>query len=78
MLAGELPFTADTPVAVLLKHMSDTPPPLHLRALDLPPALDKVLARALAKRPEERFPTGAALVRAVEQAWGMAESGGQG
>jgi tRNA A-37 threonylcarbamoyl transferase component Bud32 len=78
MLAGELPFTADTPVAVLLKHMSDTPPPLRLRALDLPPALDQVLARALAKRPEERFPTGAALVQAVEQAWRTAEPGGRG
>ncbi len=71
MLAGELPFTADTPVAVLLKHMSDTPPKLRLRAPDLPPALDEILERALAKDPEERYPSGAALVRAVEQAWGL-------
>jgi serine/threonine-protein kinase len=71
MLVGELPFTADTPVAVLLKHLSDPPPPLHLRAPDLPSALDKVLDRALAKRPEERYPSGAALVQAVEQAWGL-------
>ncbi|GEM_PF-839879 len=69
MLAGELPFTADTPVAVLLKHISDTPPPLHRRVPDLPPALDQVLQRALAKKPEDRFPSGAALVQAVEQAW---------
>ena len=69
MLAGELPFTADTPVAVLLQHISATPPPIHLRAPDLPPALDKVLKRALAKKPEERYPSGAALVQAVEQAW---------
>ena len=72
MLVGELPFTADTPVAVLLQHISATPPPIHLRAPDLPPALDKVLDRALAKKPEERYPTGAALVQAVQQAWGLA------
>jgi serine/threonine-protein kinase len=72
MLAGELPFTADTPVAVLLKHISDSPPPIHLRVPDLPLALDQVLERALAKAPEDRYPTGAALVRAVRKAWGMA------
>jgi tRNA A-37 threonylcarbamoyl transferase component Bud32 len=70
MLAGELPFTADTPVAVLLKHISDTPPPLHVRVPGLPSSLDGVLRRALAKEPEERYPTGAALARAVAQAWG--------
>lgn len=71
MLAGELPFTADTPVAVLLQHISTAPPSIHLRAPDLPPALDQVLARALAKKPEERYPSGAVLVEAVQQAWGL-------
>jgi serine/threonine-protein kinase len=71
MLSGELPFTADTPVAVLLKHISDTPPPIHSRAPDLPPALDPVLKRALAKQPEHRYPSGEALVQAVELALGF-------
>jgi serine/threonine-protein kinase len=71
MLAGELPFTADTPVAVLLKHISDTPPPVHQRVPDLPRSLDRVLDRALAKKSEDRYASGAALVRAVEQAWGL-------
>jgi tRNA A-37 threonylcarbamoyl transferase component Bud32 len=71
MLAGELPFTADTPVAVLLKHISDTPPPIHLRVPEIPPALDKVLEKALAKKPTDRYPSGAALVQAVEQSWGV-------
>jgi len=77
MLVGELPFTADTPVAVLLQHISAAPPSIHLRAPDLPPALDKVLERALAKKPEERYPSGAALVQAVEQAWGLPRHGGE-
>jgi tRNA A-37 threonylcarbamoyl transferase component Bud32 len=70
MLAGELPFTGDTPVAVLMKHISDTPPALGLRVPDLPPALDEVLQGALAKNPEDRYPSGAALIQAVEAAWG--------
>ncbi len=69
MLSGALPFTADTPVAVLMKHMSDEPPPIRMRVPDLPAALDQVLDRALAKKPEDRYPSGAALVRAVEAAW---------
>ena len=71
MLTGELPFTADTPVAVLMKHMSDTPPSIRDRAPELPEALAQVMERALAKTPEERFPSGAALVQAVEQAWNL-------
>ena len=71
MLTGELPFTADTPVAVLMKHMSDTPPSIRTRAPELPETLARVMDRALAKIPEERYPTGAALVQAVEQAWSL-------
>jgi tRNA A-37 threonylcarbamoyl transferase component Bud32 len=71
MLTSELPFTADTPVAVLLKHISDDPPSARLRAPDLPPELDEVLERALAKKPKDRYPSGAALIQAVEQAWGL-------
>jgi hypothetical protein len=77
MLAGDLPFTADTPVAVLLKHMSDAPPSIRARAPELPEALAQVMDRALAKTPQERYSSGAALVQAVEQAWdlGPASSG---
>jgi serine/threonine-protein kinase len=71
MLAGELPFAADTPVAVLLKHLSDAPPSVRLRVPDLPEELDQVLERALSKHAEERYPNGAALVKAVEDAWGL-------
>ena len=71
MLAGDLPFTADTPVAVLLKHMSDAPPSIRTHTPELPEALAQVMDRALAKAPQDRYPSGAALVQAVEQAWGL-------
>jgi serine/threonine-protein kinase len=70
MFSGELPFTADTPVGVLLKHISDVPPPILSIAPDLPPGLEPVLKRALAKKPEQRYPNASALVQAVELALG--------
>jgi serine/threonine-protein kinase len=71
MLTGDLPFTAETPVGVLLKHMSDAPPSIRTRVPDLPEALAEVMERALAKDPELRYASGAALVQAVEHAWGL-------
>ena len=71
MLTGDLPFAADTPVAVLMKHMSDTPPSIRTRAPELPEALAQVMDRALAKTPQERYPTGAALAQAVAEAWAL-------
>jgi eukaryotic-like serine/threonine-protein kinase len=55
MLTGEVPFTGDTPVEIAMKHLSDTPrPPSTLRP-EIPPDLDMIVLRALAKNPEDRF-----------------------
>ncbi len=69
MLVGELPFTADTPMAVLLKHIHDDPPSVTMHVADLPAQVDDVLIRALAKRAVDRYPSGAALADALELAW---------
>ncbi|HEY0972290.1 MAG TPA: protein kinase [Gemmatimonadales bacterium] len=55
MLAGEPPFRATNTPAMLMKHISETPVPLHLRRPDLPPALVAAVERAMAKRPEDRW-----------------------
>ncbi|NIV32984.1 MAG: hypothetical protein GWN58_27130 [Anaerolineae bacterium] len=54
-----------------MKHMSDAPPSIRARAPNLPEALAQVMDRALAKTPQERYPTGATLAQAVEEAWGL-------
>jgi serine/threonine protein kinase len=54
LFTGDLPFRADTPMAVLLKHLHEPPPLEGPRAAALPIALRPVLARALAKEPAER------------------------
>jgi serine/threonine-protein kinase len=53
-LTGRLPFDGDTPLATLMKHQSDTPvPPRRLRP-ELPPEVERIVLRALGKRPEDR------------------------
>ncbi|GAA2121163.1 hypothetical protein GCM10009759_70590 [Kitasatospora saccharophila] len=54
MLAGTPPFTADTPVAVTFKHVTEYPVPVSAHRPDVPPALDAAILRLLAKNPAER------------------------
>ena len=66
MLVGQLPFYADTPLAVLLKHMNDMPPKPHTVLPELPIGVDLVLGRALAKTPAERYATASDFSNALE------------
>ena len=69
LLTGQLPFEADSPMGVVLKHLyDDAPPPSSLRP-DLPPALDKLVLRALHKEPAGRYPSAGALAEALRVAW---------
>ncbi|MGN9841022.1 protein kinase domain-containing protein [Nonomuraea sp. H19] len=61
-LAGRVPFHGDSAVAVALKHLNESPPPLPG---DLPPGVVQVVMRALAKDPAERWPSAAALATAA-------------
>jgi DNA-binding beta-propeller fold protein YncE len=64
-LTGRIPFERDEPVAKLYAHVND-PPPTVSEALPEPaPSLDAVIARALAKRPADRFPSAGDLGRAA-------------
>jgi Protein kinase domain len=71
-LAGGTPFRRDTEVAVLWAHMRDDPPPLSESRPDLPRDLDAVLAKAMAKAPEDRYGSCHDLVADVRQALGTA------
>lgn len=59
MLAGQLPFDADTPYAIIFKHVNEPLPPLSAYATDIPRAVETVLAQALAKDRDARYPTAA-------------------
>lgn len=68
MLTGRPPFTAETPVAVAMKHLSEDPvPPANLRP-DLSATTNTLVLRALAKDPAARFPTVGAMRAALDEA----------
>ncbi len=59
MLAGEPPFSGTRPSDVMLKHTEEAPPPLSSFRDDLPPSLEAVILKALAKDPDLRYQTAA-------------------
>ena len=62
LLAGRVPFSAQSPLAVLHQHVSAPPPPLSSVLPGTSPAVDAVLARGLAKTPSERYDSCGAFV----------------
>ncbi|MDT4897986.1 MAG: eukaryotic-like serine/threonine-protein kinase [Acidobacteriota bacterium] len=57
MLVGHVPFTGESPTAIMMKHLQEPPPSVLEERKDLPAAVGRVVARAMAKRPEDRFQT---------------------
>lgn len=55
-LTRQAPFEASTPPQIMYKHVNETPPNAHEINRDLSPAVSQVLNRALAKRPQDRYP----------------------
>jgi hypothetical protein len=55
MVTGEVPFSADVPYRVLIKHANEPPRPPSELAPGLAPGIEAVILRALEKAPERRF-----------------------
>ncbi|MBX5493610.1 MAG: protein kinase, partial [Chloroflexi bacterium] len=66
VLTGRLPFQGPTPVAVILQHVKDPPPPPTSIRPELSPIWDQICARTLAKDPADRFPTARAMDEALQ------------
>ena len=67
MLLGELPYTADSPVAVAIKHIGD-PVPVIPSESGVSPALAAIVNKLLQKEPGHRFPAASDLARALREA----------
>ena len=65
MLVGEPPFTGPTPQAILARTLQSPPPAPSIARSSIPPALELVLERALAKVPADRYRTAGAFVEAM-------------
>ncbi|MFI1761616.1 protein kinase [Streptomyces sp. NPDC020800] len=57
LVTGRLPFEADSPLAIAYAHVQEEPVASSSINRALPPAVDALIARALKKNPNERFPT---------------------
>jgi hypothetical protein len=65
LLAGRVPFSAESPLAVLHQHVSTPPPPLSTVLPGTAASVDAVLFRGLAKKPGDRFASCSAFVAAL-------------
>src|SRR5947209_5578529 len=65
MLAGHVPFAGDSPTATMMKHLQEPPPSVLDERKDLPAGVGLVVARALAKRPRDRFQKAGELADAL-------------
>ena len=72
LLTGAPPFEREDYRAVLMAHLSEPPPPVRRRRPELPEAVDRVLARALAKAPDKRFRSCQEFASALRGALGLA------
>lgn len=64
-LTGRLPFVADSPVAVAMKHVTDPIPESLLDDTEISPRLKAIIMRSLSKDPDERYPSAADLETAL-------------
>ena len=71
LLTGQQPYHGDTPMSVVIKHITEQVPNILDVTPDLPPAIEAIIEKAMAKNREERFPT----VRALADALGAVARG---
>lgn len=67
MLTGKLPFTDDSPVAVAIKHIQESPTPIRELNPKVPQSVADVTMRAMNKNPEERYATAGEFLRDLRQ-----------
>lgn len=67
MLTGQTPFNADNPVAILIQHAQDPPPPFALVRpdIDVPEPVEAFVMRCLAKKPEQRFQSAEEIIAEI-------------
>jgi hypothetical protein len=74
IVTGRVPYDAETPLAIVLKHVHEPLPlPRSIRP-DLPEGIERVILRAMAKEPEDRFQTVKEMVYALDAAVRAAEA----
>ncbi|MCB0165888.1 MAG: protein kinase, partial [Anaerolineae bacterium] len=68
MVTGQVPYEADTPYAVIVKHISESLPLPSSIKPDLPEAVERVILKAMSKEPSDRYQTAGEMARALRTA----------
>jgi len=69
IVAGQTPFTGDTPMEIALSHISDPPPPPSTFSSDIPREVEREILRALEKDPVKRHATASEFIGAIKRAY---------
>lgn len=67
MVVGETPFDATTPMALVMMHVNEPPPPPTSINPDIPTAVEDIIFKAIAKDPAERFQTAKEMAQALSR-----------
>jgi serine/threonine-protein kinase len=75
LLTGEPPYTGDAPIAVAYQHLNAPVPSVREKRPEVPPALDEVVQRLMAKAPADRFQSAGELLEALQAISGVQATG---
>jgi hypothetical protein len=75
MVTGRPPFTGNTPVEVISKHIAEPITPPEMLVQRIPKSLSAIITRMIAKRPGDRFSNMAGVIRAMEEFLGVSSAG---
>ncbi|GAB4574447.1 MAG: hypothetical protein Kow0077_21060 [Anaerolineae bacterium] len=73
MLTGKVPFEDESPMSIALSHITSEPPPPRSINPAIPAEVERVILRALAKEPADRYATAGEFYHALEEAYIRAE-----
>ncbi len=68
MIAGRVPFTGTTPVAIAIKHALEAPPPLNRFNPTVSPEIEAIVQKTLAKQPDQRYASAGELAQTLRAA----------
>jgi predicted membrane protein len=68
MVTGRVPYEAETPMAIVLMHVQQDPTLPRLANPDLPEAVERIILKAMAKKPDERFQSAGEMAQALKRA----------
>jgi serine/threonine protein kinase len=67
-LTGRVPFNADSPLTITMKHLNEQLPVAFLRHVNVPPQIEQVILKMTAKLPADRYPSTAEVINDLVRA----------